>query len=178
MLDRALTTQFLLDGIVTLACATTGMTALDQQFEAVSQIAVADRAVVSKADLVAASALAAFEVRLRKLSPTARILRADHGRVPTQDLFDIGALRADTPVTQALDWTGIAASVTAKPPIGYALSEMLSGLFAPKRGGFAALHGMSQASVPPATSHDARTSWATCSSLRSPRNRRRRSGTR
>lgn len=76
MLDRALASQYLLDGIVTLACAATGMTTLDRQFEAVSQIAVADRIVVSKADLVAVGALAAFEARLRKLNPTARILCA------------------------------------------------------------------------------------------------------
>ena len=74
MLDRALTTQFVLDGIVTLACAATGVTTLDRQFEAVSQIAVADRIVVSKADLVAEGALAAFEARLQTLYPTARIL--------------------------------------------------------------------------------------------------------
>ena len=153
MLDRALTTQFLLDGIVTLACAATGMTTLDRQFEAVSQIAVADRIVVRKADLVAASALAAFEARLRKLNPSARILRADHGHVPAPDLFDIGALRADTPVAQALDWTGVAVT---KPPNVSALPDTMSGLFAPNRGGFAALHGLSQASVHPATSHDAR----------------------
>ncbi len=153
MLDRALTTQFLLDGIVTLACAATGMTTLDRQFEAVSQIAVADRIVVSKADLVTATALAAFEARLRSLNPTARILHGDRGCVPAQDLFDIGALRADTPVAQALDWTGVAVS---KPLNISALPDTMSGLFAPQRGGFAALHGLSQASVHPATSHDAR----------------------
>ena len=118
-----------------------------------SQIAVADRIVVSKADLVAAGALAAFEARLRKLNPTARILRADRGRVPAQDLFDIGALRADTPVAQALNWTGVAVS---KPPNVSELPDTMSGLFAPNRGGFTALHGLSQASVLPATSHDSR----------------------
>jgi G3E family GTPase len=156
MLDRALTVQFLLDGIVTLACAATGMTTLDRQFEAVSQIAVADRIVISKADLVAASALAAFEARLRKINPTARILRADHGQVPAQNLFDIGALRGDTPTAQALDWAGLAAPVAVAPPKVSALPDMMSGLFAAPRGGFAALHGLSQASLPPTTGHDAR----------------------
>ena len=156
MLDRALTAQFLLDGIVTLACAATGMATLDRQFEAVSQIAVADRIVISKADLVAPGALAAFEARLQALNPTARILRADHGRVPAKDLFQIGALRCDTPVEQALDWTGITLAVQSKPPTAPALPDSLSGLFAPRRGGFAALHGLSQASVQPSTSHDAR----------------------
>lgn len=153
MLDRALTKQFLLDGIVTLACAATGMTTLDRQFEAVSQIAVADRIVVSKADLVDAGALAAFEARLRKLNPTARILRADHGHVPAQSLFDIGALRGDTPVAQALDWTG---RVAPKPQNVSTLPDTLSGLFAPQRGGFNALHGLSHASIQPTASHDAR----------------------
>ncbi len=155
MLDRALTAQFLLDGIVTLACAATGMATLDRQFEAISQIAVADRIVVSKADLVDAGALAAFEARLRKLNPTARILRADHGHVPAQSLFDIGALRGDTPVAQALDWTGRA---EPEPRNVSALPDTLSGLFAPQRGGFNALDGLSQSYVPPTSSHDVRIS--------------------
>ena len=156
MLDRALTAQYLLDGIVTLACAATGMATLDRQFEAVSQIAVADRIVISKVDLVTVGALATFEARLQALNPTARILRADHGRAPAKDLFHIGALRVDTPVAQALEWTGSTLAVQSKPPSALALPDMLSGLFAPRRGGFAALHGLSQASVPSATSHDAR----------------------
>ena len=155
MLDRALTTQFLLDGIVTLACAATGMATLDRQFEAVSQIAVADRIVISKTDLVSEGALAAFEARLQNLNPTARILRADHGRVPTQYLFDVGALRGDTPVTQALDWTGVATAVAPKPSNVSPLPDMLSGLFAPQRGGFAALD-VSLGSLASPTSHDAR----------------------
>lgn len=156
MLDRALTSQFLLDGIVTLACAATGMATLDRQFEAVSQIAVADRIVISKADLVTPEVLAAFEARLRKLNPTARTLRADHGCVPAQDLFDIGALRGDTPGAQALDWAGRAGGPSTTPPNAAALPETLSGLFAPRRGGFAALHNLSQGPLAPATSHDAR----------------------
>ena len=156
MLDRALTTQFLLDGIVTLACAATGMTTLDRQFEAVSQIAVADRIVVSKADLVTQGALTAFEARLRAINPTAHILRADHGRVPACNLFDIGALRGDTPVAQALDWAGVAAAVAPKPPRVFPLPDALSGLFAPMHGGFAAPHRLSQSQLPPANSHDAR----------------------
>jgi G3E family GTPase len=155
MLDRALTTQFLLDGIVTLACAATGMATLDRQFEAISQIAVADRIVVSKSDLVDAGALAAFDARLRKLNPTARILRADHGHVPAQSLFDIGALRGDTPVAQALGWAGKAAAA-ANSSHPSALPDALSGLFAPHRGGFAALNGLMQAASPPASTHDAR----------------------
>ncbi len=155
MLDRALTTQFLLDGIVTLACTATGMATLDRQFEAISQIAVADRIVVSKSDLVDAGALAAFEARLRKLNPTARILRADHGLVPAQSLFDIGALRGDTPVAQALGWAGktAAAANSSHPPV---LPDALSGLFSPRRGGFSALNGLMQATSPPASNHDAR----------------------
>lgn len=140
MLDRALTAQFLLDGIVTLACAATGIATLDRQFEAVSQIAVADRIVVSKTDLVPPATLTAFEARLRAINPTARILRADHGRVPTRDLFGIGALRSDTPVAQALDWAGMAAP-TVLPLQTPALPDTMLGLFAPRRSGFAALTG-------------------------------------
>lgn len=157
MLDRALTAQFLLDGIVTLACAATGIATLDRQFEAVSQIAVADRIVVSKTDLVPPATLTAFEARLRAINPTARILRADHGRVPTRGLFDIGALRSDTPVAQALDWAGMAAP-TALPLQTPALPDTMLGLFAPRRSGFAALNGLMQGAVLPASSHDA---WIT-----------------
>lgn len=83
---------FMLDGVVTVADAATGSQTLDRHFEAVSQVAVADRLLITKADLVTAARLAAHEARLRRINPTAPMVRADRGRVDPVAIFglDIG----------------------------------------------------------------------------------------
>ncbi|WP_172299172.1 GTP-binding protein [Pseudoruegeria sp. HB172150] len=93
--DRALATAFRLDGIVAMADAATGSNTLNTQFEAVSQIAVADMVVVTKADLVPPTQLGSFMARLRGLNEHARIVRADFGRLPSGALFNLSAMRLD-----------------------------------------------------------------------------------
>ena len=72
---------FALEAVVTVADAAAGPGTLDRHFEAVSQVAVADRIVVTKADLVTAVRLAAFEARLAAINPAATRVRADRGRI-------------------------------------------------------------------------------------------------
>lgn len=50
--DRLIAQSFRLDGVVTIADAATGMKTLDQQIEAVHQVALADVLILSKVDLV------------------------------------------------------------------------------------------------------------------------------
>ena len=66
---------------------------LDCQFEAVSQVAMADLLVLSKTDLVSRADQGHFNTRLRSLNPTADILRADRGVVPTAALWDLSGMR-------------------------------------------------------------------------------------
>ena len=159
VLDPELTHDFTLDGVVTTADAAAGPGTLDRQFEAVQQVAMADRIVLTKADLVTRAALERFEARLAALNPGAPRLRADHGRLDPAHLFGIAPIEKSTPA-KALGWVaaGEAPARAELPPLsglGRAASPAspLSasqghGLFAPRPGA---------AAIPPASgSHDGR----------------------
>lgn len=95
-----------MDGVVAVCDAVNGAATLDQGFESVSQVAMADVIVVSKADLVAPAQLRALEARLATLAPRARRIVAERGRLPVSDLFGAGAPEENGEIAQALDWIG------------------------------------------------------------------------
>lgn len=106
MTDPLALGAFRLDGVVTVVDAVAGAATLDRQFEAVKQAAVADRLVVSKADLAEPEATAALEARLRSLNPGAILLRTRSGVVCAPALLDAGPF---TPTGKSLDvarWLG------------------------------------------------------------------------
>ena len=104
LVDPYLARNFRIDGVVTVVDAATGPDTLDRQFEAVSQVAMADLLVLSKVDLVSKSRSGALKIRLRSLNPTADILRADHGVVPTAALWDLSGMRPQGTSEQAMAW--------------------------------------------------------------------------
>jgi G3E family GTPase len=71
--------RFRLQAVVTLVDAVVGDATLDAHQEAVKQVAMADRLVLSKADL--AGDTAPLEARLRRLNPGAPLFRADKASV-------------------------------------------------------------------------------------------------
>lgn len=124
VVDHIVAPYFRMDGVVTLADAATGSRALDKQFEAVHQIAMADLIVLSKTDLLPPHEVAQFEARLEKINSTALRLRANHGRVPPGSLFGLSAMRMSVTTKDVSDWLGM---TETKP-------DLLSGLsgLAPK----------------------------------------------
>lgn len=104
LVDPTLAANLRMDGVVTLADAAAGPATLDAQFEAVSQAAMADLIVISKTDLVSKAATLAFQERLRALNATARLVVADHGKVPAKTLFGLSGLRRDADAARALAW--------------------------------------------------------------------------
>lgn len=69
---------FRLDGVVTVVDAVNGMATLDAHLEAVKQVAVADRLVLSKTDLLEGQAgEAVLTPRLKALNPGAQMIFAD-----------------------------------------------------------------------------------------------------
>lgn len=139
LVDPYLARHCRMDGVVTVADAVTGQDTLDLQFEAVSQVAMADLLVLSKTDLVSKTRWRAFEARLKSINPTARVLQADQGVVPPSSLWGLTGMRSRIEPDQALAWV----MPSPTPPDADPL-ENISGL-AP--------------SSPPATamhSHDAR----------------------
>ena len=79
--------RYRFDGVVTVVDAAHAMGQLDRQQEAVKQVAVADRLVLTKTDLADAGALLP---RLAALNPGAPVLVAEHGRVDAAALLNTG----------------------------------------------------------------------------------------
>ena len=94
MLHPYLVMRFRLDGIVTVVDAVNGSATLDAQPEAVKQIAVADRLVLTKSDLVDTPARRAARdtlmARMRGLNPSATILDAVAGEATPERLLNCG----------------------------------------------------------------------------------------
>jgi G3E family GTPase len=88
--DPIVAERYMIDGVVTTVDAVNGSGTLDRQPEAVKQAAVADRLIVTKTDLAEPASVAALESRLAALNPGAPRLRAAHGMIDPEALFDLG----------------------------------------------------------------------------------------
>ncbi|SCY65057.1 CobW family GTP-binding protein [Paracoccus tibetensis] len=106
MLDARIARSFRLDGIVTAVDAALGASTLDRHAEAQAQVAMADRIVLTKCDLVSPMDRAALERRLDALNPQAARLQADRGALPPGCLFDLSTGRSSGNGLAALEWVG------------------------------------------------------------------------
>lgn len=96
--------RYSLSGIVTTVDGVHGMDSLDRHPEAAKQAAVADRLVVTKADLASPAALAALEARLAAINPGAPALRSAHGDADPERLLDTGLFRGAGRLGDAGSW--------------------------------------------------------------------------
>jgi G3E family GTPase len=100
-----LSIRYVLQGVVTVVDAVNGAATLDAHGEAVKQAAVADRIVVTKADLLSDEAgLDALEARLRALNPGATLLRAVDGAAPAMQVVGEGLFSADGKIADVRGW--------------------------------------------------------------------------
>lgn len=104
MSDPLIGARYRLDGIVTTIDAVHGAGQLHEHPESVKQAAVADRIVVTKADLADAEALAALHARLDALNPAAPRIVADHGAVEPATILEAGLFKADSKIPDVADW--------------------------------------------------------------------------
>ncbi len=88
--DGLLGAQYRLDAVVALVDAVNGMGNLDREFEAVRQVAVADRLVITKPDLAAPGAIDALERRIEAINPYAPRTIALNGALEPAFLRDVG----------------------------------------------------------------------------------------
>lgn len=103
-----------LDGVVTTVDAMFGAGQLDEHFEAVRQVAVADRLLLTKTDLATPSQIANIEQRLRTLNPTAPIKTVLNGITHPDDVFGLRAYhQAEAVASQR--WLGLE-SLRILPP--------------------------------------------------------------
>ena len=116
MADPFVSRRFRLDGVVTMVDAVNGDDTLDQQPEAVRQVAVADRLVVTKSDIAAPENIAALEARLRVLNPGAPLLRAVDGDVDPSALLHAGPYDAGARPEEVRAWIDTEAWAAAQHP--------------------------------------------------------------
>lgn len=104
MTDPLLAARFRLDGVVATVDAAHGMSQLDQQPESVKQAAVADRIVLTKADVATSVATLALCKRLAEINPAAPIIPAAFGDVDPKALFDAGLFNPTTKTPDVQRW--------------------------------------------------------------------------
>jgi len=104
--DSLLLEQYRLDCVVTLVDAVNAPGQLVQFTEPVKQVALADRLVVTKSDLVTEKQLTALTSRLREINPKAPVKIALNGEVELSFLVDVGLRRADARLEEVERWLG------------------------------------------------------------------------
>jgi G3E family GTPase len=103
----ALVQAYRLDGVIALVDAVNGEATLDSHVEALKQVAVADRIVLAKSDLVAdPEVLAALRTRLRGINPSAPIVDAQAPEAGYAALFDCGLYDPSTKTADVRRWLG------------------------------------------------------------------------
>jgi G3E family GTPase len=106
MTDPVAAAAYRLDGIVTVVDAVNGTAHLDTQMEAVRQVAVADRLIISKADLADTVAL---RERLTALNPGAPLAEAEHGVIDPAFVLHAGLFDPLAKIPDVTAWLNTAA---------------------------------------------------------------------
>ena len=106
--DEEVGAHYLLDAVVTVVDARHAMDQLDQHEEAQRQVGFADRLLISKADLVDATQLAALTARLKRINPRAPISPSDFGRAPITEILDLRGFNLNDKLELDPDFLGAA----------------------------------------------------------------------
>ena len=92
-----------LDGVVTTVDAVFANQQLDENFEAVRQVATADRLLLTKTDLADDETVAQLKERLTQLNPAATIVPVLHGEVDPAHAYGLRAYH-QSEITEAKQW--------------------------------------------------------------------------
>jgi G3E family GTPase len=104
--DTMLLEQYRLDCVVTLVDAVNAPGQLEQFTEPVKQVALADRLVVTKSDLIAEPQLDGLVARLSQLNPRAPVRLALNGEIDLAFLIDVGLRRTSARLEEIERWLG------------------------------------------------------------------------
>ena len=83
--------SYLLDGVITLVDAVNGENTLNLQEEAVKQVAMAERIIITKTDLVDRNTKVSLIKRLSLMNPSIKIISSNFGEVSIPELLGFGA---------------------------------------------------------------------------------------
>ncbi|MFT3988379.1 CobW family GTP-binding protein [Aestuariivirga sp.] len=118
MSDPGLLATCRLEGVITVVDAFNGMATLDAHAEAVKQVAVADRIVLTKVDLLEGregeDMLFAIIARLRKLNPAARLLTTHRNEATAERLFTMGLFDPTKKTPDVQNWLAAEAYATGE----------------------------------------------------------------
>ena len=118
MSDPGLLAACRLEGVITVVDAFNGMATLDAHAEAVKQVAVADRIVLAKVDLLEGregeDMLFAIIGRLRKLNPAARLLTTHRNEATAERLFTMGLFDPAKKTLDVQNWLAAEAYQTGE----------------------------------------------------------------
>ena len=104
MTDPLMAARYRMDGVIVTIDAVNGQDTLDRQPESVKQAAVADRLIITKADIAEADAVTALETRLRALNPGAPIYRCVAGDIDPAKLLEAGLFKPDSKIPDVKAW--------------------------------------------------------------------------
>ncbi len=108
--------RYRLDGVVTVVDAVNGEAALNEHAEAVKQAAMADRLVLTKADLADNARIDSLKARLHALNPAAPILDAVKGEATAARILNSGLYDPDRKIPDVKKWLAAEAYSDAHGP--------------------------------------------------------------
>lgn len=104
MTDPFIAGKYRLDGVITTVDAVNGASTLDQHLEAVQQVAVADRLLLTKTDLADAAVLEKLRARLHQINPAAQQILSQQGQVAPAQLLDAGLFKTSEKSLDVTRW--------------------------------------------------------------------------
>ena len=104
MTDSAVARRYRLDAVIATVDAVNGDDTLDRQIESVKQAAMADRLLLTKADLAGREVLSRLQERLRVLNPAASQVITENGAVDPSFFFDAGIYDPKAKSPDVLKW--------------------------------------------------------------------------
>ncbi len=102
--ERWIAARHKLDGVVTTVDAVLGAGQLDDHYEAVRQVAVADRLLLTKSDQADEGAVTALRARLHELNPAAPILDVVNGVVDPALITGLGLFSTSGKLPDVAQW--------------------------------------------------------------------------
>lgn len=109
--------RYQIDGVVTLVDAVNGMATLDAHREALRQVVVADKVLLTKTDLADAGQVAALRGRIGRLNPGVAVVDVQDGVVAAASILGLGRFDIARKPLDVQDWLSAdAASRQAVPP--------------------------------------------------------------
>jgi G3E family GTPase len=104
MTDPLLASRYRLDGVVTTVDGVNGASTLDNHEEAIKQVAVADRLLLTKVDIADAAPLDELKHRLQHLNPGASAISISDGEIDPNAILNAGLYNPDSKTADVKRW--------------------------------------------------------------------------